>query len=204
MKKIIFLSLSILILLSCGNNSSSSNSGPVSADLAGYTLIDFPGTSVQKARKVDGAGIVLEEGEVLNGTKSGTWVTYHPKENRIKTITSFINGKKNGVHMEMNNRGQVELQCFYVEDILDGKWAKYKFGSRKEKEVNYKMGKFDGIYKEFHTNGKLQKEIHYTNGIQNGPFRQYNDQAQMIMEYEYKNGEKISGGVVQVPATEAK
>jgi len=202
MKKIIFLSLCTLFLFSCGNDNSSS--GPVAADLAGFAMTNYSGSSVRKAAKVDGAGKILEEGDVLNGTKNGLWITYHPEDNRVKTMTSYVNGKKNGVHMELNNRGQVELQCHYTDDIFDGLWSKFKFGSRKEKEVNYKMGKFDGVYKEYHTNGKLQKEVHYTDGVQDGPFRQYNDQEQLIMEYEYKNGEKVSGGVITPPAAEEK
>jgi len=197
MKKILLFCLSVFII-SCGGNQSSA---PVSADLGGFSITDFPGGKVQKAMRVDGGGKILEEGEVLDGTKSGTWVTYHAEGNRVKSITNFVNGRKNGLHMEMNDRGQVELQCYYADDILDGPWTKYKFGSRPEKEVNYKKGNFDGVYKTYHSNGKLQKEINYKDGIQDGTFKQYNDKEQLVMEYEYKNGEKVSGGIITPPAT---
>ncbi len=197
MKKVLLYFICIS-MMSCGNNS---GSAPVSADFAGYAMIDFPGSSIKKAIKTDGAGVILEEGEVIDGVKNGTWITYHPEGERAKSITNYVNGRKNGLHLEMNNRGQVELQCFYADDVLDGKWAKYKFGSRPEKEVTYKMGNFDGVYKEYHGNGKLQKEVNYKDGVQHGSFKQYNDQEQLVMEYEYADGKKVSGGVVTPPAT---
>ncbi|MEM8908478.1 MAG: hypothetical protein AAGD05_11575 [Bacteroidota bacterium] len=201
MKKILLFLLGIS-LLSCGNNNT--GSAPVTADLAGYSVSDFPGGMVKKAMRTDGAGAIQEEGEILNGVKNGTWITYYTEDDRVKSITNYVNGKKNGLHMELNNRGQVELQCYYADDVLDGKWAKYKFGSRPEKEVTYKMGNFDGVYKEYHSNGKLQKEIHYKDGVQHGSFKQYNDQEQLVMEYEYDNGKKVSGGIITPPAGEGE
>ncbi|MEM9823079.1 MAG: toxin-antitoxin system YwqK family antitoxin [Bacteroidota bacterium] len=197
MKKVLLFSLSIFII-SCGGNQSST---PVAADLGGFSITDFPGGKVQKAMRMDGAGKILEEGEVLDGTKSGTWVTYHPDGNRVKSITNYVSGRKNGLHMEMNDRGQVELQCYYSDDILHGQWTKYKFGSRPEKEVNYKNGNLDGVSKEYHSNGKLQREVNYKDGVQHGSFKQYNDKEELVMEYEYKDGEKVSGGIITPPAS---
>ncbi len=204
MKKLYLLTVlfASLFLFACGGGNASQTSTAVPAtspDLAGFTVQDF-GNGIQKANKKDDSGTVVEEGELINNLKNGTWVTYHPKDSRIKSITNYINGKKNGVYLELNDRGSVDLQCYYNEDILDGKWVKYKFGSRSEKEIDYKMGQIDGFYREYHNNGKMQKEISYKNGKQDGKFRQFNDQEQVVMEYEYKNGEKISGGIVTPPA----
>lgn len=195
--KNVFLFLIGITLMSCG---SKTDSTPVSADLAGFAISDYPSGNIKKALRTDGTGAVLEEGEVINGVKNGTWVTYHPEGERVKSVTNYVNGRKNGLHVELNNRGQVELQCFYSDDVLNGKWAKYKFGTRVEKEVNYKMGNFDGVYKEYHGNGKLQKEINYKDGVQHGSFKQYNDTEQLVMEYEYDNGKKVSGGIITPPA----
>jgi len=200
MNKVVFICLALFIY-GCGNNSSSSSTA-VPADLTGFSVVDFANSPVSKAMKVNTAGNIEEEGELVNGVKNGTWVTYYPNDGRVKSVTNFVNGKKNGLHMEMTNRGQVDLQCFYADDILDGKWSKYKFGNRLEKEVNYKMGKFDGFYREYHSNGKMMREIQYKNGIKDGMFKQFNDQEQVILEYTYKNDEKVSGGVVTPPPVE--
>ena len=201
MKYLMIISFSLsLLLYGCGGSGGSST--PVPADLAGFTMSDFSGTSVSRATRVDGGGKVVEEGDVINGTKSGTWVSYYPEDGRVKSVTTYVNGLKNGIHMELNNRGQIELQCGYKDDQLHGPWGKYKFGSRPEKLIDYNMGKIDGAYREYHSNGKIQKEIFYKNGVQHGTFKQYNDEEKLIMEYEYKNGEKVSGGIVTAPEEE--
>jgi len=192
MSKILLFSL-LLLSMACGKTATQ-NSAP-SANLQGFQEISFD-NGVSLAKKVGNNDILLEEGTLLNGKKNGTWTTYHPDNGRVATLTSYINGKKNGVYLEFTNRGQIELRANYRDDIFDGPYASYKFGTRPVKEIDYKMGKIDGFYKEYHNNGKLQKEVSYKNGVQDGPFRQYNDEEKMIMEYEYKNGEKVSGGVV--------
>ena len=190
-----------LILVSCGNNKPASVvAGSTSPGLEGFTLENIAGTSFQKATKLDGSNILIEEGQVADGKRTGAWISYYPKNGRVKSITQHLNGQKDGLHLEMNDRGSVDIQANYTDDILDGKWVKYKFGTRAEKEVNYRMGKFDGAYREFHKNGKIMKEVMYKNGVQDGKFRQFNDKEQVIMEYEYKDGEKISGGIVTPPA----
>ena len=189
-----FLLFSVLLLsMACGKTSTQSPAP--SANLQGFQETSFE-NGVSLAQKIGNDEMTLEEGTLLNGKKNGTWTTYHPDNGRVATITSYINGKKNGVYLEFTNRGQIELRANYKDDIFNGSYASYKFGTRPVKEINYKMGKIDGFYKEYHNNGKLQKEVSYKEGIQDGPFRQYNDEEKLIMEYEYKNGEKVSGGVV--------
>lgn len=189
-----FLLFSLLLLsIACGKTAS--DSPAASANLQGFQEVSFD-NGVSLAQKMGNDNIILEEGALLNGTKNGTWTTYHPDNGRIATLTSYINGKKNGVYLEFTDRGQVELRANYKDDIFNGKYASYKFGTRPIKEMNYKMGKIDGFYKEYHNNGKLQKEVGYKDGIQDGAFRQYNDEEKLIMEYVYKDGKKVSGGVV--------
>jgi len=190
-----------LFIFSCGNKASSPAAAVSnSPGIEGFAIENVTGTSIQKATKKDASNVLIEEGQVMDGKRTGTWVSYFPKDSRVKSITSYLNGRKNGVYFEMNDRGSVSIQANYVDDILHGKWVKYKYGSKAEKEINYAMGKYDGAYREYHNNGKMMKEIMYKNGIQDGSFRQFNDKEQVIMEYVYKNGEKVSGGIVTPPA----
>ncbi len=192
--------LACLFLFSCENGDSPTTSAAPVAGLEGFTIENVPGTSVQKATKLDGSNILIEEGQVIDGNRTGAWTSYYSKDGRVKNVTTYLNGKKNGLYLEMNDRGSVDVQANYVNDILHGKYVKYKFGSRAEKEINYNMGQYDGAYREYHNNGKMMKEVYYKNGVQDGKFRQFNDKEQVIMEYEYKNGEKVSGGIVTPPA----
>ncbi len=200
MKNLILLSFCI-ILFGCGN----SGGGPAApANLTGFEMGNIPGSSIQKAVKKNGNGQLVEEGYVLDGKKSGTWTSYHLGEEiiRVKSISNYAAGKKNGLHMEFSNRGQLELHANYLNDVLDGQSLKFKFGTRVEEESNYKNGKLHGTYKMYHGNGKTQKEINYKDGVQHGAFRYYNEEEQMTLEYEYKDGEKVSGGIVKPESKE--
>ena len=185
-----YLFLLPLFLLSCNANDNTS-SAPAPADLNDFQVVNLPGSQVQKATRTTETGSVVEEGELLGGVKNGTWVTYYTSNNRPQSVTNFVNGKKNGLHLELNDRGQITLHCNYNNDILDGRWVKYQFGSRPEKEAFYKMGQLDGMYKEYHRNGKLLKEAQFKDGKMHGYFKQYNDEEQLVAEYEYNNGEIV-------------
>jgi len=144
-----------------------------------------------------------------NGEQKETVVTYHTEPNknetiqRIKSISQYVNGQLSGMQIELNNRGQVEKQCSYENGNYHGSFIKFKYGSRIEEEKNYKHGKLDGVHKKYDQRGNIQQEIHYKEGIQDGPLRYYNENGDVTMEYIYKDGEKVSGGIVEKPKTEA-
>lgn len=180
--------------------SGSSNSVPVEAfNAVGSTISDVAGTDLKIIETVGSTGNVTERGALLDGLKTGTWTTYFP-DRRVKTISSYTAGKLHGLYMELNDRGQVELQAFYKEGMLDGPYNKYKQGSRKLEEREYKMDKLHGVYRKYDDlRSKLQQEIHYKDGLQDGPLRYYDQDGNITMEYIYKEGEKVSGGIVETP-----
>ena len=189
-----FLFLTLLTGLSfnaCQSGGGSAGAG----DFTGYTLESLPGTSYQRAYRLDGKGEVLEEGLVLNGKKSGSWVMYHPDSYFPKMVYTYADGILNGPTLEYTDRGQLISRTGYKNNELDGTRMVYQYGRLKE-ETRFKAGKLDGITRKYsESTGKLQQEIPYKNGRQDGVYRYYNDEGQVTMEYEYKNGEKVSGGM---------
>lgn len=192
MKKI-FLLLIVVAVWSC--NSGGSGAAPT-LDASGYLVEDIPGLSAKAAYKKDANGNILEEGLLINGLKTGTWVTYHPGTNFPATLISFEGGLYNGVYLEFNERGQMQLRAGYRNNKLHGPWGKYSFG-RTEEEADYKDGELHGMYKKFYKrDGKLQSEAEYKNGVQDGVYRFFNEEGAVTLEYQYKNGEKVSGGII--------
>lgn len=160
-----------------------------------YIVTNVEGSDLQKAERKAADGSVIEEGFLKNGKKTGTWVIYHPNSTVPKTVISYIDGKYNGIYLELNNRGYLELRADYENNLLDGPWAKYRFG-RPTHEAVYEAGKLNGVYREYVPNtGKLQKEITYKDGVMDGPYRFYNEQGAVTLEYEYRNGNKVGGGM---------
>ena len=196
MKKIWFFVFFSFALWSC--NSGEGNAPTL--DTTGYLVSDIPGLSAKKAIKQDANGNILEEGLLINGVKTGTWVSYHPNSHFPQTLISYEGGLYNGIYIEFNDRGQMILRATYQNNLLDGYWAKYKF-SRAEEERNYKDGQLDGMVRMYSVrDGKVQSEAEYKNGVQDGVYRTYNEAGEVTLEYQYKNGEKVAGGMTETTA----
>jgi len=195
MKKIALILILAAALWSC--NGGGSASAPT-VDSSGYALEDIPGLSAKIATKHNEAGVLIEEGLLINGVKTGTWVTYHPDTRFPATITSYEGGVNNGPYMEFNQRGQLSLRATYRNNLLHGLWGKYSFG-RVEEESNYKDGQLHGMHRAYQKrDGKLQSEAEYKDGKQDGVYRFFNEEGEVTLEYQFKNGEKVSGGIVDV------
>ena len=197
MKQLIILFGFVLLLSSCGGGGNSTPAIGASIDLSGFEIQDVPGTTSQKAVKRTPAGVLLEEGILEGGKRNGMWVTYHASNEIPKTIVNYVNDVSSGVYYSFNERGQLEEMRGYLNNELDGKWGKYKFG-RTTEEAMYKNGKYHGVYKSYFSNSDLvQKEFNYKNGELHGSYKFYNEDGKVTLEYEYDNGEKLSGGIVE-------
>ncbi|MFT4568939.1 MAG: antitoxin component YwqK of YwqJK toxin-antitoxin module [Saprospiraceae bacterium] len=192
MYKIIYSIILIIFLCACNN----SQIGP-QYDLAGYqTESAVNGLTFAEYRDQDDN--LLVKGQLLNGIRNGTWVTYRDNSNKIKKITTYIQGLKNGIEITMNDRGQIESREEFKNDILHGFKVAYTFGQPTE-ETSYKDGQFDGPF-TIYANRKIQRKGFFKNGKQHGTLEYFNDKGEVTLRYEYENGEKISGGIVELPA----
>jgi len=198
MRQLLFICSILLILSSCGQEPKATSGAELSADLTGFEITEISGSDLKRAVKKEAqTGAIEEEGTILNGQKHGTWITYYTNENhRPKTIAGYVNGALDGLFVQLSDRGNVELEAQYRGGRLNGRWTKYRFGSRPERQIEYINDVQHGYYREFHNNGKLQKEAVYKNGKLDGKFVQYNEEQEKIIEYDYKDGEKLGGGIV--------
>lgn len=194
MKSILFVLASVL-MMSCGGGSTGGASGPA-ANLEGFDK-ENAGNGASYVSKKDASGNLLESGYVVNGSKSGNWMTYYSGKDagRIKTIASYTNGILNGPYFELSTRGQIESQTDYQSNKYHGMVTTYKFG-RPLTEKMYKNGNLDGVSTDYYSDGVIQKEINFKDGKQHGTMKWFNEEGELTMEYEYKNGEKVSGGIV--------
>ncbi len=191
--RLILLLFSINLIISCGG---SINTGAL-AKLEGYETELIKGTNITKAIKRNSDNEIIEQGYVSGGKRNGVWLTYYTGDEtgKIKTIASYSDGILSGPYLELSNRGQIETEVTYENNLYNGLYATYKFG-RMTKEVNYKDNKLEGLSTEYDNRGNVQKEINYRNGKQHGLMRYYNEDGEVIVEYEYNDGTKVRGGMV--------
>jgi len=193
--KLFFSLITLTLLISCGETTTRE-----AANLPGFEISKIAGTDFSKAVKKDPeSGQVVEEGELYQGRLSGTWVKYDESKQTVETISTFVDGLRNGLYLEFNSQGKISKQARYRNDQLHGLAIDYNRNTRKEKEANYTNGQLDGLYIEYNQSGKMTKEVEYKNGKQDGFMRCYNQDGVKTVEYIFKNGEKVSGGAITNP-----
>lgn len=184
----------ITILASCGGSGTNAPA-PTPSNLTGFLSEKINGSNAELASKKDGAGLVIEKGIIRDGKKDGVFMTYH-SNGRIKTIGSYVNDQLNGVYLELSDREQVDSKTNYLNGVLHGPHATYKFG-RPTLELAYKNGVQEGPFTEYSDRGKISKSGTFKAGKLDGTMKFFDDEENLTMEFEYKDGEKVSGGIIE-------
>ena len=196
MKNLIFL-FGLFLLFSCNANQESNAGNEQAFNADEYDFESLKGTDVQKVIKFDKNGNTIEQGFVKNGEKTGQWIEFDPQKGTIKAITSYIDGKLNGLYIEFDNLGYKTLVAEFKDDDLNGKYTKFKYNKKLE-EASYKDGKLNGLRVKYNSsNGKKLEEMEYKDDVIDGVVRYYNDKGEVVLEYVYKNGKKVKGGMVK-------
>lgn len=131
-----------------------------------------------------------EQGDYLNGLRHGTWTTYYPYTPNAQTITTYINGKKQGLFLRLNALGTVEEQLYYHNDLPHGKYVKFTNGAMIE-ERTYANGQLNGMVIKYYPDGNKMEESPFVNGQRHGLARWYDQQGNIAIEYTYQNGELV-------------
>lgn len=181
-------------LLSCGGSSKTAPAATPS-DLSGFLSEKIAGSNAELATKTNASGLIIEKGVIRDGKKDGIFMTYHPN-GRIKTIGSYINDQLSGVYLELSDREQVESKTNYLNGVLHGAHATYKYG-RPTLELTYLDGAQEGPFTEYSDRGKMAKKGSFKDGKLHGQLQFFDDEENLTMEFEYKNGEKVSGGIIE-------
>lgn len=160
-----------------------------------YVHESIAGTDVQKVTLTNRDGKLREQGFMLNGKRTGMWLIFERSDVFPHKIISYQNDMYNGPYFEFTERGQMTMKANYVNNKLDGYFAKYKF-SKEVVTANYDNGKRTGEYREYDERKNFLTKIeNYKDDQLHGKVQYYNADGIVIMEYEYKNGKKISGGI---------
>ncbi|MEQ9299186.1 MAG: hypothetical protein RIF33_11500 [Cyclobacteriaceae bacterium] len=156
----------------------------------GAILEDFTDDPDLKMATLYAGADIVAQGEYFRGMRSGSWTAYYASTGGVKSITTYINGQKEGVFIQLNDQGALEEKLSYHKDLPHGKYRKYKRG-RIIEEREYAYGQLDGLMKKYYDNGTVMEESIFSAGIRNGMAKWYDQEGKLTIEYEYVNGELI-------------
>jgi antitoxin component YwqK of YwqJK toxin-antitoxin module len=182
MKKILFCLA--LISYGCGNNDTA---GTTPLEGAQETFLDTPGLVRTEIR--DAADLLLGSGYYLNGKKTASWAEYYPT-GALKSVTTYVEGHKEGMAFEFETTAMLAKQYFYHQDKLYGFYRVYNGAFLKE-EKHYENGELNGVSRTFYDDGALLEEAHYKEGKRNGVSKWFDQQGRVTIQYEYKDGEMV-------------
>jgi antitoxin component YwqK of YwqJK toxin-antitoxin module len=132
-------------------------------------------------------GTTTFEGRYMGEKKYGVWRSYQP-DGTLLTVEEFINGKRDGISLEMKANGYIGKEAYYQNDLLEGKMKHFNNSGKPELEAVYKGGKLNGPKKVYYQSNKLQEESFYVDDKRDGVTRWFFEEGKPSIEYTYKMG----------------
>jgi antitoxin component YwqK of YwqJK toxin-antitoxin module len=131
----------------------------------------------------------ISKGSYLNDLKEGNWIM-HGSNGNLTRIESFSKGIRNGIFVEIDQRGYLVSEMYYENNLLEGVAKKFYYGTNPASVIEYKQGKMNGKKMEYYENaaGKLKEESEYRDDVKDGISSFFAVNGDPIAEYVYKNG----------------
>jgi antitoxin component YwqK of YwqJK toxin-antitoxin module len=123
-----------------------------------------------------------------------------PTTGRIKKMGGYRNGKKEGVHREYDENGNVIGSEVYSNDILlaegiydeqgrrQGLWKFYYLNGEIKEQGKYKDDKRIGTWRYFFEDGEIEQIGDFANDLPEGTWRWYYPNKEIRLEEEYAFG----------------
>jgi uncharacterized protein len=131
----------------------------------------------------------ISKGKYNSDQKEGTWVTYG-SNGTLTRVEEFSNGIRDGIFVEIDQRGYLVSDMFYQNNLLEGTAKKYYYGTNPASIIDYRHGKINGKKKIYYENAasKLTEESEYKDDVKDGYSNFFATNGDPIAEYIYKNG----------------
>jgi hypothetical protein len=194
--ELIFLASLIAILTSCNQSKTENNENEAASGIPEGAMVEpYPGQDELVRVSFNNAEQNREEGDYWKNRRHGSWAVYHIN-GMLKSLSGYVNGKKHGQSIELNDRGDMIQKANYLNDQLHGFFVLYEYGKVKE-ERYYANGLLEGAVRKFYRNGELKEESFYKNGLLDGTARWFDQDGNKTIEYEYRAGEWIKPDSLQ-------
>jgi hypothetical protein len=102
-----------------------------------------------------------------NGRENGVWKQFYEK-GRLKESRTFINGKKTGVYTAWWQNGRKQLEYLFADDEYEGPCREWNADGLLTREMYYKKGHEEGLQRCWYDNGKVKANYSIVNGRRYG------------------------------------
>ena len=128
------------------------------------------------------------KGTFINDQKDGCWTSY-AADGKLLRIENFNKGQHEGIAIEIDPRGYLLSETYYVNNLIEGTAKRFFYGTNPASQIDYVHGKITGKKKIYYENsaGKIMEESEYKDDIKNGPSNFYTMKGDPIAEYTYVN-----------------
>jgi antitoxin component YwqK of YwqJK toxin-antitoxin module len=189
MKRILII-IAFTAILSCSTDNTPAD-GEMFPVLAANMIMEpyDDGSGLVRVTSYAADGTILEQGYYLSGYREGVYTEFHAN-GFIKSTVGYVQGKKQGQNLLIDDKGQVQERSTYHNDLLNGSHIKYNRSRLKEKS-QYSNGKVHGLVEKYYLNGKIMERSNYSSGQLDGIARWYDQNGINTIAYNYNMGELI-------------
>ncbi|MEI6060125.1 MAG: toxin-antitoxin system YwqK family antitoxin [Bacteroidota bacterium] len=128
------------------------------------------------------------KGTYVDDQKDGCWISY-AADGKLTHIEHFDKGQHEGIAVEIDQRGYLVSESYYVNNLLEGAAKKFYYGTNPASTIDYLHGKINGKKRIYYENsaGKLMEESEYKDDIKNGTSNFFTISGDPVAEYLYVN-----------------
>lgn len=144
--------------------------------------------SIAMTKLYDTDGLLEASGKYINRIKDSTWTFYFKGGEKISSIETWKNGKKNGIMKTFFIDGKIATECRYVDDNPEGPCKEYYTSGTVKKEYAFKNGMLDGTFKTFFMNNMPDISGKYENALKVGDWVEYNENGKIKLRRSFRNG----------------
>jgi antitoxin component YwqK of YwqJK toxin-antitoxin module len=110
------------------------------------------------------------------------------QDGKLKSVVHIRGGKYYGKSVFYNPTGDLQLECFYKNNLLQGPLIRYYRYNKKKEQQNFDKGNLDGLSTVWYEDGGKLSETTYMNGVLNGPYREYHPDNHLKIQGQYLQG----------------
>jgi len=179
-----FLLFSAFIGCSCTDNGIEPSPAPAKFNLA---------LQKEKPQCVHINEITYQSGGAFlnNDPFKGRICSYHQNGN-IHTLTSYQNGKKEGLWEIFFADGQKKKSGFTRQGSDDGLYREWFPNGQLKYQYHYDLGKKVDIWKSWYENGTRYTERHFEDDQLNGKVLVWDENGKLAKEYDYVRGQLVN------------